>query len=454
LETETDRILRSVHFEEIEILEEYIDYPNRMIKKVENRLEEIEEEIVQLVSVDKMHVAQYHERVLKCSRQLELEKIASELKKKVATTRSFAYISGWVSEKDIPEIERCFEHYGHEIILTFREVAEVDVKIVPPTKLRNNWLFKPFEELVEMYGTPSYTELDPTVFFGLAYMLLFGAMFGDLGQGFIFLIVGMLLSKKMVSSNYGGILSRLGISSMTFGFFYDSLFGYEHVISGIIKLNIFLRPIENINPVLMASIGFGVVLLTMSFAYSIINKLRAKDYKEGLFGRNGFAGFVLFITLILIVLDKGASIRVLPGVLLTGLVMICVALIVVREPLANLITGKRPLYHESVSEYYVESGFDILETFLSILSNSVSFIRVGAFALNHVGLFIAFHTIANIIGNAAGDISMFIIGNLIVIFLEGLVVFIQGLRLVYYEMFSKYYSGDGVRFMPSGFRGN
>ncbi len=117
--------------------------------------------------------------------------------------------------------------------------------------------------------------------------------------------------------------------------------------------------------------------------------------------------------------------------------------------MANFMKGHRPLHHASVGEYYVESGFDILETLLSMLSNSISFIRVGAFALNHVGLFIAFHTMASIIGSLAGDISMFIIGNIIVIFLEGLIVFIQGLRLVYYELFSKYYTGEGIPFVPA-----
>jgi V/A-type H+-transporting ATPase subunit I len=121
---------------------------------------------------------------------------------------------------------------------------------------------------------------------------------------------------------------------------------------------------------------------------------------------------------------------------------------VIREPLANFIRRKKPLYHETVSAYYIESGFELLETFLGMLSNSISFIRVGAFALNHVGLFMAFHTIAKLLDSAMGEVSMFIIGNLIVIALEGLIVLIQGLRLVYYEMFSKYYTGDGLEFVP------
>ena len=188
--------------------------------------------------------------------------------------------------------------------------------------------------------------------------------------------------------------------------------------------------------------------MVLSFIFSIINKLRRKEIQEGLFGRNGVAGLSLFLSALLLVLDKAVNISLIPSGLLVLVIVLSVVLIVIREPLTNIILKVRPLYHETAGEYYVESGFDIFETFLSLLSNSVSFIRVGAFALNHVGLFVAFHTMAHIIGNLAGNIAMFIIGNLMVIFLEGLIVFIQGLRLVYYEMFSKYYKGEGILYSP------
>mgnify|MGYP000999251812 FL=1 len=123
------------------------------------------------------------------------------------------------------------------------------------------------------------------------------------------------------------------------------------------------------------------------------------------------------------------------------------AAMVVKQPLGNLIK-KKPLYNESVSDYYIESGFSIIETLLSMLSGTLSFIRVGAFALTHVGLFIAFQTIGRLIGSGIGDVVVLIIGNVVIICLEGLIVFIQGLRLEYYELFSRYYKGEGVEFSP------
>lgn len=125
-----------------------------------------------------------------------------------------------------------------------------------------------------------------------------------------------------------------------------------------------------------------------------------------------------------------------------------IVLMFLKEPIARKLTKKGTLYHTSASEYYVESSFELFETFLGMVSSGISFIRVGAFALNHVGLFMAFHTIANLIGTPTGHVAMFIVGNAIVLALEGLIVLIQGLRLVYYEMFSKYYEGDGLTFSP------
>lgn len=458
LETETVRILKSVYFTEIKILPSYLGPVDDMLEKIESRRDEIERTLYDLNAQIKESKEKFAESIACCYSRTVMEESVSELKGKTAFTNNFFYLSGWVGQSDKAIIKEALEDVGYNIIIGFKGVGETVNKHTPPTKLKNNRLLKPFELLVEMYGTPSYTEVDPTVFLGLTYMVLFGAMFGDLGQGLVLYLAGLFIRRKQKSNLYGAILSRLGISSMVFGVLYDSVFGYEQVISHMVAQvtgfdqaadYFFIRPIENINTVLMSSIVMGLVLLFISFGYSVFNKMKVGDFKEGLFGRSGIAGLVLYTSLLALVATRFMMNLGPFESLFKGLVMVSIAAIIFREPLANYMKGHRPLHHESLGEYYVESGFDILETLLSMLSNTISFIRVGAFALNHVGLFIAFHTMANIIGSLAGDISMFIIGNLIVIFLEGLIVFIQGLRLVYYELFSKYYTGEGIPFKPA-----
>jgi len=98
--------------------------------------------------------------------------------------------------------------------------------------------------------------------------------------------------------------------------------------------------------------------------------------------------------------------------------------------------------------HYIEEGFGIIETILSMLSNTISFLRVGAFALNHVGLYIAFLTLARMMSTSWGNWTVLILGNIIILTLEALIVFIQALRLEYYELFTKYYRGDGIEYTP------
>jgi V/A-type H+-transporting ATPase subunit I len=169
--------------------------------------------------------------------------------------------------------------------------------------------------------------------------------------------------------------------------------------------------------------------------------------EEGLFGREGLAGFMFFLTLIFAVWVKATgSINVSIG-LPIGIMGALLLVMVFKQPLAGLLTGHR-LYEESPGDYYIEAGFGVVETVLSVASNIISFIRVGAFALNHVGLYIAFATMAEMINSKVGGFLVLIIGNIMIIGLEGLIVFIQSLRLEYYELFSKYYSGYGVEYRP------
>jgi len=446
LELETDRILRSVYFEEIKLLEDYLDRPSNMIEKINNRMMFIDQELEGLRLEAQSYHEKYGKKLMVCYAELMLELQIEQMKKLLAVTNNYVYVTGWVSESDTEAMESYFQKYGSKIVFGVRDVSDVTLKLSPPTKLKNNWLFKPFEILVNMYGTPAYDELDPTSFVGLAYMLLFGAMFGDLGQGLLLVLAGYFLKRK--SEDYGGILMRIGLFSAVFGFFYDSLFGYEHLISKIFPEKLFIRPMENMNSILIAGVISGLGFLMISYVYSIVNKLKKGDIQEGIFGRNGIVGVVLFLSVLFFVGGSFLNLTWVPTNLLKVVILLSILLMFIREPLANKLKKKKRLYHESASEYYVESGFELLETFLGMLSNTLSFIRVGAFALNHVGLFLAFHTMASLIGTITGEVTMFILGNILVLGLEGLIVLIQGLRLVYYEMFSKYYTGDGMAFAP------
>lgn len=437
---ETDRILQSVQFDEIEFDPMFyaIDSgsaPNKL-RDLRVEAEEISRKKAGLFEIHRASIDALYTKALFDS---QMEQIASQ----IAASEHFAYLSMWVPADRVEAIHSMISDMSSAIIGTYgsSEARSLDRT---PTSLRNNRFIRPFETLVLMYDVPNYHELDPTLFFAITYMVLFGSMFGDFGQGLIIFLAGVLMLRKK-KSPFGGLLTRLGISSMIFGFFYDSLFGFEHVISRIIPLPIFFYPFENINLVLISSIMVGLFLLIVGYGYGIINKYKMGEYEDMWMGKTGVAGLVLFISLLLSITPMLVDVPIPTGVTWL-IVMISTLIIVLKEPLGNLMRREDPLFSQGVAEFITEQFFELIETFISMFSNGLSFVRVGAFTLSHVGLFVAFHTLAEMIGGTTGTVSMAFVGNLLIIVLEGLVVFIQGLRLMYYELFSKYFIGEGRLF--------
>lgn len=459
-EEETEKILKSVNFEEVNIPETLKGTPREMNQQMEEFLRQEQSKLNDLYQQMNEMKEIYQDFICQAITRVKMTQKVNKIKERIERGNSVFILSGWIPESQKEEITKQISTVSNKFMTVFKDIDEIGKSVMPPTKLKNHRWFQPFESLVKMYGTPSYNELDPTVFLSITYLIMFGAMFGDVGQGLIFVLVGYILSKKQKESVFGPIAMRLGISSTIFGFLFGSFFGNEEWIPHIVR-NVFgsesfaarliIHPMENMNLILISAVVFGVILILFGFGYSMINCLKVSNIKDGLFGRNGLAGLIFYIALLLIVYDIAVAPIIIPKVILIACIIISMAVMVIREPLANTIQNKLPLYHEEISSYYVESGFDILETILSLASNTISFIRVGAFALNHVGLFLAFKTMADMANGGITGIIIMIIGNIIIIGLEGLIVFIQGLRLQYYELFGKYFRGEGIEFTPVKF---
>lgn len=441
---EAERIFKSANCEEIEIPNHYKGAPNKVLEIINKEKIKVNASINDVESKLKDFFEKNYKTIGVMKNSYELEKKSGEIKKMSACTQEFFYISGWIPKSNIKDLEKLLEVFQEKILMIMKNTHELNNEnIIPPTRLKNNRFIRPFQSMVGMYGVPNYHEIDPTLFLAITYTLMFGAMFGDVGQGIVLFIAGIYLRNKLKRVNLGGILETLGISSTVFGFLYGSIFGSEHIIDAIL-----IRPMEEITDMLVATIIFGCIFLLIGFILGIINRLKVKDIEHGIFGKEGLVGFVFYVGVLLLVADKIAKINVLPTFAMIIFLILCLILILLKQPLANKLTGKKVLFNEGAKDYFIEAGFEVIETILSMFSNTVSFIRVGAFALNHVGLFVAFSAMAEMSNNGAASIFILILGNVVIIGLEGLIVFIQGLRLQYYELFSKYYSGGGVLFEP------
>ena len=407
----------------LETVDRKLQETDKEIEELEEKIEAIKNQNEDLIE-DIPHTIDYYEK-------------SGEIKDKMAKGDKYFYLSGWVPESKVDDFKELEEKYDKTKV----NINNRSYSSKPPTKLKNNILFRPFEFLVNMYGAPNYNEIDPTPFFAITYLLLYGMMFGDLGQGLVFVLLSFYVDK--INKTFGGLVRRIGISSSIFGLMYGSFFGIETLIPTLL-----IKPFDNIMTVLIASVAFGVLLMVISYIIGIFNKVKKQNnLEEGIFGKEGLAGLMMMISFILIILNiVGKS--PLPMPVAVVMLVLSIVMIIFKQPLARRIEGDYPLYDSSKGDYYVESSFSIVEALLSVFSNLVSFTRVGAFAINHVGLYMAFEVMAKLAGGGIIGIIILILGNILIIGLEGMIVFIQGLRLEFYEMFSKYYEGNGRKFRP------
>lgn len=363
----------------------------------------------------------------------QLQKV-NEVKKYMAhDEKGSFYFVGWIPMEKVKKILPALEQEKLEFVVKSHD----EVASIPPTHLKNHQLVKPFEAIVKMYGIPNYTEMDPTTFVAITAFFMFGFMFGDVGQGAVILFIGLLLSQRKKA--LGPILTAGGISAILFGFVYGSVFGKEGILPGIIP-----SPMSNINTMLITGIVSGAILILIAMIINIRNGLKNRDKERIFFDKNGLAGLLFYATILVVIIGllKQGKLIISLGmlVILLGLPLL---LIIGKEQLGNIIYHRKKNKKTSI----VEKIFEIIEMLLSMASNTISFVRLAAFAINHVGLCMAVYILAEMVGGA-GSLIVAIIGNVIVIALEGLIVAIQVLRLEYYELFSRFYTGDGREYKP------
>lgn len=439
---EIDRVLKSLHWIDVPILDYVEGTPRETLEKLKRREGELYDELDALGRERDEIYRRNEESVRKVLAYTIFLDRVEEAKHKMALSNKYFLLTGWTDAEGVEEVRRRVGGFP-EVKITVQGEDSAPKGMTPPTKLSNPKFFEPFELLVRMYGIPHYTEIDPTIFVGITYLLLFGAMFGDVGQGLVFILIGLLVSKKW-QKDMGGLLMRMGSASVFFGFLYGSVFGNEELIEPL-----WMQPFQNIEQVLAVSVGFGIVLLILAYGMNFANAIKTKDIERGLFGEHGLFGFLVFAMLLLMILDVAGVVSLIPIPIAIVVLIVSMLLMVFKKPILAKIQKTEVDYGSGKGGYYIESSFSMIELLISTLSGIVSFIRVGAFAINHVGLFMAFHAMAEMADHTVGGTVILVLGNILIIGLEGLIVFIQGLRLEYYELFSRYYSGSGREFRSS-----
>jgi V/A-type H+-transporting ATPase subunit I len=340
-----------------------------------------------------------------------------------------AALSGWIPKRQLDALRDTLDARFHgRYWLELHEPTPDEMAEVPSLVRYPGWL-RPFVPLVKSYGVPRYGEFDPALPFAITYLLLFGAMFGDVGHGAVILLLSAALGRRLGRMAWVGIAA--GAMSMLFGVLYGSVFGYEDILSPL-----WLSPLHDPIRVLTIAVGFGVGFIVFTLLVNARNKFVAGQVAEALFDSTGLAGLVFYLGAVgsLVSLAGGADLGRASG-LLAGVGIVAIAAFKWLEAKAGL--GERILV----------TAIETLETGINLFANTLSFMRVAAFSLNHVALALAIFTLANGL-DAAGHWFTIVLGNIVIIVLEGGIVAIQALRLMYYEGFSRFFSGDGTEFVP------
>jgi V/A-type H+-transporting ATPase subunit I len=475
-----DSELKKQSFIPIAIPEGYKGVPAELLSGLETRLKGAEQELEKIAGDKTLLRDEYGPELRALTASYLMAAIVEQLKGKLAATKSVYVLSGWVPADFVGDLVSELEArtQGRVAVRAFNpeELPGVkDGKEKVPVSLEHGSFVKGFEGVVFSYGAPLYGTIDPTVFVALSFTILFGIMFGDVGQGFVLLLAGILTGRRGIKAlagfrHFSVPLIAVGISSMLMGFLNGEVFTNERLLIGPTEaVTGFLtgHPVERILHLMPEkgsitklfyffgfTIAVGVLLNSVGLLVNIINQWVLKKYERALFSKTGLAGILFFWYAIFL------AVRLLAGGRFAWFDMLGllfpVGCIFFGPAVWRFISGERPVLEHGLLVFIMEGFVEILETASTYISNTVSFLRVGAFALSHAVLSFIVFTLSEMVGDlAVGPVFSLIVmifGNGVIILLEGMIVAIQVVRLQYYEFFSKFFTETGVEFSPFRFR--
>lgn len=451
-EDKIDRIFSGLYFEQCDISgldatpKEYYDKLTKELPDYESRYNKAVDALNKYKQDNKLNILKYYSMLSQLS-------LFSTIKSKALTYHGKGFcIVGWIPKEYTEKLKGELEKI--ESVETEFVDGKDELKHSPPVRLKNNFFFRPFEFYTEMFGVPRYNEIDPTPFVAMTYVVLFGIMFADVGHGIVLSIAGLLMW-KLKRMKIGKILVPCGITSAIFGCIFGSVFGFEHMLDPLYKalFGFEEKPIEVMAPsmtnyIIYFAVGIGIVLLIAAIIMGIYSKFKQKNPGEAIFGVNGICGLVFYTALVGgIVCQLLLGIPIMSVGYVLGLIVLPLILLYIREPLIKLVNGNKNWMPEKPGEFLVDNFFELFEVLLSYITNTMSFLRVGAFVLVHAGMMEVVFVMAEMSGGI-GYWIIVVLGNFVVLGLEALLVAIQVLRLEYYEMFSRFYTGDGRPYEP------
>jgi len=393
---------------------------------------------------------------LACARAaIERDLLLLEARAFTSRSESVVFIAGWVpADRGVTlrtAVARASHGRCHVLVEDPQSIDRVRSGAESvPILFRNPALVRPFERLIAAYGAPRWREIDPTPIVAVAFWFMFGLMFGDVGQGLVLAGIGWWIFRRAPRyRDYGVILMECGIAATAFGVAYGSVFGIEDLVPAL-----WFQPMQDVPRLLRVGASFGLLFLSLSFALSVLNASMRRDWTGMFFGSHGLLAALAYWIAAALGLRWLATGEVgmeagLAAALLGAPLACWWMLRVVREMRQNGRDGDEQPDPASV---ILGAAVELVDVVVRGIANTVSFVRLAAFAVSHAGLLLAVFALAETVSTSHfGTLwsgLVIVVGNLVIIALEGLIVSIQSVRLVYYEFFSHFHEGSGLEYRP------
>jgi V/A-type H+-transporting ATPase subunit I len=463
-------ILANVGWTKIELPGELRSVKKDVSREISAKLENLTAEQEKLESQANDMVKKEAEHLREVWLNLRVNELFYKVQANFESSSRTVIFTGWLpSSKKKCLTEKIKKASRGRCYLEWNEPGSKDaIRDEVPVQFNNPKILAPFQMLVSNFGIPEYGTIDPTPFVMPLYLSMFGLMFADLGQGLILAmlgIVGACLLKKNDKKKGLYQLSWLiiwcGASSMVFGAIVGSFFGtglfkplwfdFHGIISGHSAHS---SMISDVYDILSITIYFGIFVIAIGLLFNWINLIRGGKWAELFFDKGGIFGAWIYAGGIYIAFYMVShNYKGFPAwttvFLLVGLPSL---LIFIKEPYhyfthAGANADNKSNLFLAFMNMLMEWIVELLEIFSGYLSNTLSFMRVAGLGIAHVCLMISVFTLANMT-SGIGSVLILILGNILVIGLEGLSAGVQALRLSYYEFFTKFFHGTGKRYTP------
>ncbi len=449
-----DRAIRSAYLIPLVLPDSYHGTPAEIIKMLREHSKTSQEQIAQF-NIKLEAVREVREKELQdLYWDIHASHLMTDAIIRYGRLKYTYLVIGWTPSNGLEDLVERIKLVSRETLIESFPTKRSNMQKEVPVDLQHLKIFQSFQMMVMTYARPRYDELDPTILLAISFPIIYGAMFGDVGQGIVLALIGWLLTSRKVKAlqslaSLGGLVISCGVSATVFGFLYGSIFGFEDVLPIL-----WIRPIENIILILEIAVGAGIFMLTVGFFIGILNAITAKDWPRLLFEKNGLPGFLLYWGILGYAGSALLGIKAIPSFVFIVIIALSALAIMFSEVLKHLVERHRPLISGGAGTFAIQAVFEVFETLISFLSNSLSYVRIGAFAVAHGGLSQAIFILGALVspGHGPGYFLVLLLGNLFIIGFEGLIVGIQTMRLEYYEFFSKFFVGGGKRYEPLALR--